>query len=1337
MVRAEGERSIGVGRDVIKSILVTGDHNQVFVGDYVLLRDAYIDPWPVFRRVRLERFIGRDWLMAEIDEFVDGSASGYFILEAQAGLGKTAFLAHLVRERGYVHHFVELARGPDGILPALQNLAAQLVRAYQLVPYDTTEVLPGSAARPGFLAGLLRRSASGRREKLVVVVDGLDEAGTPPGQNVLGLPEILPEGVFFVVSQRPVQVSLRIEGPRRVLRLDADGPENVNDVGQFLNHVAASEWLVRRLRRDALSTQAFVSAMLAKSRGLWVYLHYVLAELEQEPARPLDLSALPDGLWQYYAGFWERWRAEHDPDWFDWHLPTLATLAAAAEDLPVSSLATLSGAGARPRLGRLLDETWRPFIAVRNGEGRRYGLYHASLREFVEGRVDEQELTSSQQVLAHEFADATKQAHHRIADRYLVAWGGLETELARVHNPADRDLDGRYGLHHLATHLARAGRATELHRLLSLPTNTWYAVHEEAGETPSYIIDIALGWRVAEEDSARLLRRREPASSIGLEIRYALMNSSINSLGANLPAALIDALVDKDVWSSARALSYARTIYSGNQRSRALALLANRLSGQEEGEVYREALATARNIADRADRARALSSVTAALPTPLREAAIREAIAVTSDVANEAVRADVFMAICRQLSPGDPILPELMTAVRGMRIDRERFSVLRHLAPLLPNADRSALSAEVRQQLTRLSPTDYRIALALLALCAPENERRVLITEALDGDPHRSNPSQFVEQDDLRPELMVMLAPVLPDDMMRDEIPSEKQVKQKGVDSFQTSGGYGGGFAERTVFIPHPIQILASLAPRVPRAKLERLLPPALDTALAIQEPAAKAHILCDLIPLLTQAQLLSQEELRRIVQAIATVRDYDARDRLAENLAPRLSPDLLREALAATRRISDEEALALAQVKLAVHLLGPSQRQALGKGRESAMQIRDDNSRSWALAQLVAAWPENERGDLAEDALSAAELARATSRRSLYDEQHRRAMATRAEVLAAIAPHLPERQLERAFKLALAEELDNGFAKDDDIVLWDEASLLALEALAPSLPQSLARKAAEGTRFGFDDDIDDISVIAVGILLPRLEGTHKTRALQAALKAARSMEDQAWSTSGFSYYPQGQVLATLTPHMSEDERAETLTQLLTAALELPIEADRNDELPLSEALNVLAPYLSPELAKRALDELRRMGQHPGIARALLILSPYLSEREREDARRFAAEFGDTDTRVMAAIALAADRYGDDRKPRVQGLIELLEMEQGDDDPWTGRLHDLAQLMLQMPGDQANELWRRLTPKLALRDREALLKDILELAPLIAHLGGTPAVHETCRAIDDVARWWP
>jgi len=458
--KAQNNRSVVVGRDVINSIIVTGDHNRVFVGDYERLRDAYIEPWSVFERVGLEHFTGREWLLAEVDAFLRDHDRGYFVLEAAAGLGKTTFLAWLVRERGYIHHFIELAPGLDGVGRGLKNLAAQIVLAYHLSAWEAEGVLPGAATRPDFLLNLLKQAAGQRQEgeKIVLVVDALDEAGTPCSQNVLGLPQVLPEGVFVIVSQRPVPVTLHMDAattPRSVFRLAAGSDENQADMRRFLERAAAWPGVARGLQESGYAPERFVAALLEKCRGLWIYLHYVVHEIKRGERSPLDLDTLPDGMTQYYVRYWQRWRDKDEDEWYKTYLPLLSTLAAAQEAVAIEQLARWSGVNLPlQRLGRLLNEQWRPFLAVARQDGKEhYRLYHATLREFFDGWSERSRLTTTEAALVDELAAATRQAHTRIADRYLGAWGGLEASLPGLQDPAKRDLDGGYGLRHLAAHL--------------------------------------------------------------------------------------------------------------------------------------------------------------------------------------------------------------------------------------------------------------------------------------------------------------------------------------------------------------------------------------------------------------------------------------------------------------------------------------------------------------------------------------------------------------------------------------------------------------------------------------------------------------------------------------------------------------------------------------------------------------------------------------------------------------------------------------------------------------------------------------------------------------------
>ena len=103
-----------------------------------------------------------------------------------------------------------------------------------------------------------------------------------------------------------------------------------------------------------------------------------------------------------------------------------------------------------------------------------YRFYHASLREFFGGAIDTAHLEWTEQTFVAELAEATRQAHARIADVFVRRWGGWDAGLPALQtlpglaDAAGGGLDGSYGLRHLTAHLEGAGRIADLHRLLQL-----------------------------------------------------------------------------------------------------------------------------------------------------------------------------------------------------------------------------------------------------------------------------------------------------------------------------------------------------------------------------------------------------------------------------------------------------------------------------------------------------------------------------------------------------------------------------------------------------------------------------------------------------------------------------------------------------------------------------------------------------------------------------------------------------------------------------------------------------------------------------------------------------
>lgn len=609
VVRAEGAGSIAVGRDAINSIFVTGGVNQFFVGQYERLADAYLSTSSLYRELALDDFVGRDWLVRELDRFVAERDRGYLVVEAEAGMGKTAFMAWLARERRYVHHFVRLMPDPDDIGVALRSLAAQLIRAWDVQELAVGGVLPPNASRPDFFEDLLeavarRRDATKPGEPIVVTVDGLNETTPRTGQNPLALPADVPPGVYFVVSQRTVHVPFVTVAPRGVAGIRADSTENLDDMRAFLRRVSSRPDLQGRLREAGLATDAFVERLVDRSSGVWLVIRYVLAELRGGSRRADELESLPAGLWQYYATFWRSWQQQHGDDWATVDLPLLVTLTAAQEPATVEFLCALAGIADVDRAYELLGDPWRPFLRVSEDAEERYSAFHASLSEFVAGEVDATTLASAERSFVRRLGEAHRAAHRRIAERYLSAWGGLDAGLPALREDGTA-MDGGYGMRQLVSHLVRAGDDDVLHRLLALEwekRNVWYEPHRRAHAFAAYAVDVERAWARARAND-----------SLPLSFRYALMASSVNSVAGNVPADLLRLLVERSRLSPGEAAALAHDVPDARARAEALIGLAPLVPATERDDLLRNALASVQAVPDGYWRAGELARLIAVL----------------------------------------------------------------------------------------------------------------------------------------------------------------------------------------------------------------------------------------------------------------------------------------------------------------------------------------------------------------------------------------------------------------------------------------------------------------------------------------------------------------------------------------------------------------------------------------------------------------------------------------------------------------------------------------------------------------------------------------------------
>lgn len=614
-VTAEGAGSIAVGGDAINSIFVTGGANQFFIGQYERLVDAYLNPQALYRELQIDRFVGREWLVRAIDEFIASVDRGYVVLEAEAGMGKTAFMAWIARKRRYLHHFVRLMPDASDIGVGLRNLSAQLIRTWDLRALAVGGVLPTNASRPDFFEEALYSAAEKRDEirpgePIVLAIDGLNEAAVPTIGNPLGLPAELPPGVYIVVSQRTVHVPMTVMTPRRVLRIRADSLENAADIRSYLDAEVARPEVVGRLVEAGVSPDSFARKLATRTAGVWLILRYVLAEIRNGARRPDDLDSLPVGLWQYYAKFWRDWQRSNTATWPTVDLPLLVTITAAQEPLPLELLCELSDCQDPDRAAELVGDPWRPFLHIQEAPDERYAVFHDSLREFTGGGVEVDGLTSAERAFVGRLAHAQQVAHQRIADRYLTAWGNLSAGLPALTEDSVT-MDNGYGMRQLVHHLVRASSDEVLHGMLALErprgevvgqafsstgSNAWYEVHRTRHALAGYALDVERAWARAEEVATGI--DAQPGARIDLELRYALFAVSVNSVAGNVPTDLLLQMMDRGIIIPTQAVELAQEITDARSKAEALTALVPRLTGDMRGTAQREALASVALIPD-------------------------------------------------------------------------------------------------------------------------------------------------------------------------------------------------------------------------------------------------------------------------------------------------------------------------------------------------------------------------------------------------------------------------------------------------------------------------------------------------------------------------------------------------------------------------------------------------------------------------------------------------------------------------------------------------------------------------------------------------------------------
>jgi NTP pyrophosphatase (non-canonical NTP hydrolase) len=770
------------------------------------------------------------------------------------------------------------------------------------------------------------------------------------------------------------------------------------------------------------------------------------------------------------------------------------------------------------------------------------------------------------------------EAHSELLERYRA-----QTQNGQWHTLQD---DG-YIYAFLTWHMEQAKRPDEVHQLLQETTaagrNGWYEACDAIGKPAGFVNDLARAWALAKDSY-----EQAPANALALLFRYALIRTSLNSLASNVPAELLGALVEKQIWQPAQGLAYAQQTQNPWQRAECVAALVPYIPES----LLPEVITTIYQIQEAAYRSFALAELAKLFPDYWPE--VLSSICQIQDRYSKFhfdekalfEKANALCAVIEFLPTA--LLPEALKISQQMEHESDRVGVLIELSKKLPEVLPEAL------EMSRAISFDFFRANSLWELSKQLPE---ILPEALEA-------ARQIGDGSMRASLLYVLIEQLPP----EKLPETLEITRSLYDTTNRA------------------KALIKLASR---QRLE-LLSEALEVACQISFDYSRAMALIELSKQIPELLPKALKETRRI---------YHASSRITAFIAlSRQMPELLSEALEVIRKMADESDRARSIMALANEV--PAS--LLAELLEVTHQIQDPSYRADALVELSKYFPHLQSETLEVISQIQIKYRRVDALKKLVQQlppqllmtalevtQQIRDESSHAKALIELSKYLPDLQSEalevtrkiqdhsdRAVALIelskeLPELLLEALESAQEIHLKTDRTK-ALTKVLKQLPTELLTEALEVIR-QIPDELDRFKAL--------LEvSAHKPESLPEALEITRYIRNdcelaesliEAVEKLPAKLFPE--VLEITRQISDESERIHVLlkiikqlpSELLPEALEVARQI--NDPPARAKALIELSKPM-PELLPEALEVASRITDTPARARALIELSKSMPE---------------------------------------------------------------------------------------------------------------------------------
>jgi hypothetical protein len=375
--------------------VVESDESRRFAGEIETL-NGHLDPIKSDARIASllsKGYYGRQWLFEAVENWRNDTTqvSRLFWIMGAPGVGKSAFAAQLTHTRSdavFAAQFVEWDKpGHRDARRVIRSIAFQLAtrlpsyRTFLLTLPELAELDRKNADElfDYLLANPLKMDIGGGRERKLIIIDALDEAGEA-GRNPLvemlarHAPR-LPDWLGLVVTSRPESaVKTPLQGLNPFV-LDTRTEANLADLRDYLRQKLALQ-LHDRPDADCLTGQ-----ILEKSEGVFLYVERFCDDVQQNHLSLDHPEQFPQGLGGIFCQYFQRQFPDLEKFRKDVR-PALRAILAAREPLPVEILQRLFNWQAEE-----LRDFIRPLASlfpVTNETGQKViKPYHKSLRDWL------------------------------------------------------------------------------------------------------------------------------------------------------------------------------------------------------------------------------------------------------------------------------------------------------------------------------------------------------------------------------------------------------------------------------------------------------------------------------------------------------------------------------------------------------------------------------------------------------------------------------------------------------------------------------------------------------------------------------------------------------------------------------------------------------------------------------------------------------------------------------------------------------------------------------------------------------------------------------------------